>query len=97
MTLGFTGHRPLSLPWKYDETREDCIRFKEVLTDTLRKYGVSRVIVGCAEGCDLYAAEIALNLREAGQPLTIECAILFEEQPAKWSEEQQRRGKNTVH
>lgn len=28
----FTGHRPSRFPWSYDETNQDCIALKEILT-----------------------------------------------------------------
>jgi len=32
----FTGHRPKSFPWKYDETACDCVLLKEVLAAQLK-------------------------------------------------------------
>ena len=29
----FTGHRPKSFPWKYNETAPDCVLLKEVLAE----------------------------------------------------------------
>ena len=28
-TANLTGHRPKSLPWGYDESKENCLKFKE--------------------------------------------------------------------
>ena len=33
-----TGHRPKLLPWKYDEKKESCIKFKQQLNNILRMY-----------------------------------------------------------
>ena len=30
-TCAFTGHRPKSFPWKYDETAPGCVQLKEAL------------------------------------------------------------------
>ena len=35
-TCAFTGHRPKSFPWKYDETASDCVLLREVLAAQIR-------------------------------------------------------------
>ena len=37
ITIGFTGHRPSSLPWKYNESAPSCIAFKKDLYTMLEK------------------------------------------------------------
>lgn len=32
----FTGHRPKSFPWKYNETAPDCVLLKEVLVEQIK-------------------------------------------------------------
>ena len=32
----FTGHRPKSFPWKYNEAAPDCVLLKEVLAKQLK-------------------------------------------------------------
>lgn len=32
----FTGHRPKSFPWKYDETAPDCVLLKEILAEQIK-------------------------------------------------------------
>lgn len=34
-TCAFTGHRPNSFPWKYDETARDCVLLKKSWPDRL--------------------------------------------------------------
>ena len=49
----FTGHRPKSFPWKYDESAPDCILLKEVLAaqiKTLVDRGVTDFLSGMAQG-----------------------------------------------
>ena len=53
----FTGHRPKSFPWKYNETARDCILLKEVLTAqiiSLAKQGVADFLSGMALGVNLH-------------------------------------------
>ena len=33
-TCAFTGHRPKSFPWKDDESVQECVLLKEVLTSS---------------------------------------------------------------
>lgn len=81
VTCAFTGHRPKSLPWGYNENRPDCVNFKKVLESEIRKLiaqGVMSYISGCALGVDAMAAEIVLQLKNEFA-LSLECAIPHEE------------------
>ena len=35
-TCAFTGHRPKSFPWKYNESAPDCVLLKEVLAAQIK-------------------------------------------------------------
>lgn len=51
----FTGHRPKSFPWRYDETASDCIALKKVLAEQITMLaddGVTGFISGMALGVD---------------------------------------------
>ena len=54
IACAFTGHRPKSFPWKYDESALDCILLKEVLATQIKALadrGRDRFPVGdCPEG-----------------------------------------------
>ena len=66
-TCAFTGHRPKSFPWKYDESTPDCILLKEVLTAQIKALadkGVTDFLSGMAQGVDLWCAQIVLALRK---------------------------------
>ena len=83
----FTGHRPKSFPWKYNESAPGCVLLKEVLTvqiAELAERGVTDWLSGMALGADLWAAEIVLNLREKNPALTLHCILPCEEQDRKW-------------
>ena len=66
-SCAFTGHRPKSLPWRYNESSPDCTMLKNVLAEqikTLVDDGVTGFISGMAQGVDLWAAQIVLDLRK---------------------------------
>ncbi len=95
----FTGHRPKSLPWGYDETKESCILFKRVMASIIEKAilnGYTYFISGMALGIDMICAEIVLNLKKKYKNVIIECAIPCLNQEKKWSSSQQERYKNIL-
>ena len=60
IACAFTGHRPKSFPWKYDERDPDCVLLKEVLAEqikTLVDRGVTDFLSGMAQGTDLWCSE----------------------------------------
>jgi len=90
----FTGHRPKSLPWGYNENSNSCIEFKNELNkliERLLKAGYSYFIVGMAEGFDTYVCEALLNKQAEGYNIYIEGAIPCPEQDAKWHESSKKR------
>ena len=66
-SCAFTGHRPKSFPWKYDETARDCLLLKEVLAAqirTLADTGATDYLSGMAQGVDLWSSKIVLDIRK---------------------------------
>ncbi len=62
-----TGHRPFGLPWGYDKTKENCLRFKRDLFVILRNailYGIETFLTGMAEGFDMIADETIIELKK---------------------------------
>lgn len=87
-TCAFTGHRPKSFPWKYDETAPRCVALKKVLAEqitALADNGVTGFISGMALGVDLWAAQTVLDLRKKKPALKLYCALPCEGQEKKWS------------
>ena len=86
----FTGHRPQSLPFGFNEADERCIALKQKLRDEIirqiEENGVTHFITGMAIGVDMFAAEIVLGLKSAYNGITLECAIPCETQAENWSE-----------
>lgn len=86
-SCAFTGHRPKSFPWGYDETAPGCVMLKTVLAEQIKALandGVTRFISGMAQGVDLWAAQIVLNLQKTNPALKLCCALPCEGQEKKW-------------
>ena len=65
-TCAFTGHRPKSFPWKYNEAARECVLLKETLAaqiTALAEQGVTDYLSGMALGTDLWSAQIVLDLQ----------------------------------
>ena len=82
----FTGHRPKGLG--YPESDERCTALKQcihsLIVRMIEEEGVTHFISGMAQGVDLYAAEIVLELKEQYPQITLECAIPYERQAVRW-------------
>ena len=87
-TCAFTGHRPKGLG--YPESDGRCTALKEKLRSLILKLieeeGVTHFISGMAQGVDMYAAEIVLELKKHYPQITLECAIPYERQAVRWPE-----------
>ena len=87
-TCAFTGHRPKGLG--YPESDERCAALKEKLRSLIirmmEEEGVTHFISGMAQGVDMYAAEIVLELKKQYPQITLECAIPYERQAVRWPE-----------
>lgn len=93
-SCAFTGHRPKSFPWKYDESADACLLLKRVLTREIVKLidrGVTDFYSGLAEGVDTWAAQIVLELREKNPALNIHCVLPCRSQAIKWVAVAQKR------
>ena len=93
-TCCFTGHRPDKLPWGFEEQDPRCLALKHSLAlelEGLYRRGFRHFISGMAQGCDLYFAEAALDLREQYPELTVEGAVPCSDQADRWREDQRRR------
>ena len=78
-TCAFTGHRPKGLG--YPESDGRCAALKEKLRSLIirmiEEEGVTHFISGMAQGVDMYAAEIVLDLKQTYPYITLECAIPY--------------------
>ena len=88
-TCAFTGHRPKGLG--YPESDGRCTALKEKLRSLIirmiEEEGVTHFISGMAQGVDMYAAEIVLELKKQYPQITLECAIPYERQAVWYARE----------
>jgi len=83
----FTGHRPEKLTraeWLIKKDLKKEIR--QAITD-----GKNVFITGMARGVDIWAAEIVLKLRDAGQPIKLMCACPYDGFEQRWCQEWQEQ------
>ncbi len=83
----FTGHRPEKLT----EPEEVVIAGLEKEIRNAIADGLNVFISGMARGVDIWAAEIILKLRDAGEPIKLICALPHEGFEKKWRAEWQVR------
>lgn len=87
-SCAFTGHRPKSFPWKYNETSRECVLLKEVLAvqiTSLAEQGVTDYLSGMALGTDLWCAQIVLDLQKKYPALKLHAILPCEGQDSKWT------------
>ena len=90
----FTGHRPKSFSWKDNETAPGCILLKETLAEQIKLLagrGVTEFLSGMAQGVDLWAAEIVLDLKKRNPALRLHCILPCEGQEDVWPTSEQER------
>ena len=93
-TCTFTGHRPSSYSFGYDEEATDCQRLKIAMLSqvtALIENGVTTFLTGMALGADIFGSEIVLALKKQRPDLRLIAAIPCESQADKWSVEQRER------
>ena len=84
MILGFTGHRPASLPGNYSaRTNRALLNTADFI---LAQYKPEKVISGMALGWDTAVAECAIN-----RSIGLIAAVPFKSQPSKWPKTSQDR------
>ena len=94
IACAFTGHRPKSFPWKNNEADPGCVLLKEVLAEQIKLLadrGVTDWLSGMAQGVDLWAAEIVLDLKEKNPALHLHCILPCEGQERKWPASERER------
>lgn len=94
-TACFTGHRPQTITYLWDEQSKESIKLKgeikKAIVELVENYGVVHFISGMALGVDMIAAEIVLDLKKKYPNVTLECAIPCETQANKWTEKYRDR------
>lgn len=90
----FTGHRPKSFPWKYNEIAPGCVLLKEVLAEQIKMLadrGVTDFFSGMAQGVDLWSGQIVLDLQKENPALKLHCVLPCKGQESKWTASAQER------
>lgn len=98
-TCCFTGHRPQSLPWKYNEQDKRCLIMKERLRKEIEKAiknGYTTFISGMALGFDMICAEMVLELKKTFSFIKLIGAIPCKTQDRFWNEKDKRRYKDLL-
>ena len=97
-TICLTGHRPKSLPWGYDESKPNCLKFKraikKIFVDAIQ-YGIDTFLTGMAEGFDMIGAEILFELRKKHN-INVIAIVPCVGQEIKWSPTQKKRYKKIL-
>jgi uncharacterized phage-like protein YoqJ len=88
VTCAFTGRRPQSLPWRYDDGHPDARAFARKLRAVIRQSyddGFRIFLCGMAQGIDLLACEQTLILQESGcSDIQVIAAIPGHDQTKNW-------------
>ena len=87
IACAFSGHRPKSFPWKYNESASDCVLLKKVLAaqiEALANRGVTDFLSGMAQGADLWCSQIVLDLKK-NPALKLHCVLPCKGQERKWT------------
>ena len=90
----FTGHRPKTFPWKYNEVASSCVLLKETLEEQIKLLvdrGVMDFLSGMAQGVDLWCAQIVLDLRKENPALKLHAILPCVGQERKWTVSAQER------
>lgn len=93
-TCMFTGHRPQSLPFKFNETDDRCRELKKRLAFLIRKKienGITCFLSGMAIGIDSFSAEIVLSLKKEFPNISLNAIVPCANQSCKWNNEQVSR------
>ena len=94
LTCAFTGHRPSSYRFGYDEEHYDCHNLKILMTTQIAGLidnGVRTFLTGMALGADIWGAELVLKFKESYPDIRLIAVLPCETQASRWSVEQQER------
>jgi uncharacterized phage-like protein YoqJ len=99
-TACFTGHRPQTITYLWDEASAQSLELKAKLEKAIiyliDNKGVTHFISGMALGVDMIAAEIVLELKSKYPEIKLECALPCETQASRWSEKYRDRYFNII-
>lgn len=94
LVCAFTGHRPQSFPWGYNEGDSRCQELKDVFSKQiclLVHKGYVDFLSGMAQGVDVWAAQTVLALREKNPKVKLHCILPCIKQEKSWPPEAKER------
>lgn len=94
ITCAFTGHRPSSYRFGYDEEHPDCEKIKFLMTTQIAALidnGVRTFLTGMALGADIWGAELVLRFKKEYRDIKLIAVLPCETQADRWSVEQRER------
>lgn len=89
----FTGHRLHKLPWLADPHHPLSHALREIVRQKILQKindGYDYFISGMAIGCDMFFAQIVLNLRSEFPNIKLECALPCADQANIWPDTQKQ-------
>ena len=100
MTVCFTGHRPKSFSFGFNEQHPQCIKIKELIAKEIENlivnYSADTFYTGMALGVDTWAAEAVLALKSKYPFIKLIAAIPFPNQSSTWSNDNKERYDNIL-
>ncbi len=94
-TCAFTGHRPRSFSFGFDESSDEFLELRSKIKNTIIQIcnaGCRTFYCGMAEGVDLWCGEIILELKDQFDPPLEICAVVpFISQPSTMTKQNQIR------
>lgn len=93
-SCAFSGHRPNSLPWGYNENDINCLKLKQILSCQIKQLvqtGYTSFLSGLAVGSDTWTAQAVLALREENPQLKLHCILPCKNHADKWPAAAQER------
>lgn len=99
-TCCFTGKRPQSLPFGFNEKSRGCIELKNKISEQIEAAiaeGYTTFISGMALGVDLWAAEEVLKIKGKYPLVELVCALPYKAQSSSWSAEYRERYMICIH
>ena len=90
----FTGYRPQKLPWLSDERDPRCADLKRRLRAAVEdacRCEMEHFLCGMAQGCDLYFAELVLEMKRDWPEITLDAAVPCPTQADGWPAEDRVR------
>ena len=95
LSCSFTGHRPRSFSFGFDESSPEFAQLRQRIRNTIIQVcnaGCRTFYCGMAEGVDLWCGELVLELRDSFEPpLRIVPVVPFLAQPSSMKEWNQKR------